>query len=133
MSEYSDVERPFLQQLEKLGWEVIDQGYGSIPTDPAASLRTSFRQVILPEVFREVVRSINLTGNGEPWLTGRQLDAPAPIRGKGDSRIRSSGCCPVSSHRSWHSDRRCQASEFGGTQEPVIYNAEVALYSGRKR
>jgi type I restriction enzyme R subunit len=53
---------------------VIDQGCGVIPSDPAESLRTSFRQVILPEVFRDAVRSINLTDAGEQWLTDRQLD-----------------------------------------------------------
>ena len=74
MSEYDHVEKPFLEQLAGLGWEVIDQGCGSIPSDPAASLRGSFREVILPEVFREAVRAINLTDDGEPWLTERQLD-----------------------------------------------------------
>ena len=43
MSEYSHVEKPFLDQLDKLGWTEIDQGVGVIPSDPAASLRTSFR------------------------------------------------------------------------------------------
>lgn len=74
MSEYLYVEKPFLTQLAKLGWEALDQGYGAIPTDAAASLRSSFRQVILPEVFREAVRAINLTEDGEPWLTDRQID-----------------------------------------------------------
>jgi type I restriction enzyme R subunit len=74
MTEYLHVERPFLHQVRGLGWEANDQGHGAIPTDPAASLLTSFRQVILPEVFREAVRAINLTGDGEPWLTDRQLD-----------------------------------------------------------
>jgi type I restriction enzyme R subunit len=40
MSEYSFVEKPFLDQLATLGWTVIDQGRG-IPTDPAKSLRTN--------------------------------------------------------------------------------------------
>jgi len=74
VSEHLHVERPFLDQLAGLGWEVIDQGYGIIPSDPAASLRTSFREVKLPEVFRESVRAINLTGGGEPWLTDRQVN-----------------------------------------------------------
>jgi type I restriction enzyme R subunit len=43
MSEYSEVEKPFLNQLKSLGWTVIDQGCQMIPTDPAISLRTSFR------------------------------------------------------------------------------------------
>lgn len=74
MSEYTHVERPFLDQLAELGWVVIDQGCGYIPSDPALSLRSSFREVILPDVFREVVRAINLTDNGQPWLTDRQVD-----------------------------------------------------------
>ncbi|OHE64288.1 MAG: deoxyribonuclease HsdR [Treponema sp. GWB1_62_6] len=74
MSEYLHVEKPFLDQLRPLGWTVIDQGRGFIPSDPAASLRAGFREWILPSVFRDTVRSINLTGDGKPWLTDRQLD-----------------------------------------------------------
>ncbi|MEO8498100.1 MAG: hypothetical protein ABI614_23790 [Planctomycetota bacterium] len=36
MSEYSFVEKPFLDQLAALDWTVIDQGAG-IPTDPPRS------------------------------------------------------------------------------------------------
>ncbi len=35
MSEYFHVEKPFLDQLAALGWTVIDQGHGFIPSDPA--------------------------------------------------------------------------------------------------
>ena len=34
MSEYLHVEKPFLDQLATLGWAVIDQGHGLIPSDP---------------------------------------------------------------------------------------------------
>ncbi len=54
MSEYLHVEKPFLQQLAALGWNVIDQGQGFIPSDPSKSLRTNFREWFLPEVFREL-------------------------------------------------------------------------------
>ena len=73
MSEYSEVELPFLEQLEALGWSVIDQGTG-IPQDATPSLRTSFRQWLLPEVLNSAVRRINCTDDGREWLTGRQLD-----------------------------------------------------------
>ncbi|MCK9531082.1 MAG: hypothetical protein M0R77_11065 [Gammaproteobacteria bacterium] len=43
MSEYTEVEQPFLQQPATLGWETIDQG-AEIPSDPGKSLRLSFRQ-----------------------------------------------------------------------------------------
>ena len=74
MSEYLHVEKPFLDQLAALGWKVIDQGQGFIPSDPAASKRGSFREWLLPEVFREAVRDINCTADGTAWLTDRQLD-----------------------------------------------------------
>lgn len=72
MSEYTEVEQPFLQQLASLGWTVIDQG-NDIPANPALSLRKHFREWILPEVFTQAVSAINTTTTGEPWLTTKQL------------------------------------------------------------
>ncbi|MBN1959671.1 MAG: type I restriction endonuclease subunit R [Deltaproteobacteria bacterium] len=74
MTEYLHVEKPFLDQLKTLGWTVIDQGHNIIPSDPAASLRTNFRELILPTIFCDSVRSINLTADNKAWLTDRQLD-----------------------------------------------------------
>ena len=73
MSEYTEVEQAFLSQLAAQGWMVIDQGSG-VPQDPRPSLRPSFRDCLLPEVFNEAVRAINLTDDGQPWLSARQLD-----------------------------------------------------------
>jgi type I restriction enzyme R subunit len=73
VSEYSEVEQPFLQQLAAQGWTVIDQG-GGIPQAAVPSLRANFRQCLLPGVFDAAVRGINRTDGGEPWLTERQLD-----------------------------------------------------------
>ena len=72
MSEYTEVERPFLEQLAAQGWAVIDQG-PQLPQD-AAPLRSSFRPWWLPGVFRDAVRTINLLPDGTPWLTEPQLD-----------------------------------------------------------
>ena len=66
MSEYSNVERPFLQKLRETHWRVIDQGTG-IPQDPMVSLRSSFDEVALKEEFIESVRKLN------PWVTEEQL------------------------------------------------------------
>ncbi len=74
MSEYTEVELPFLQQLAAQGWTVVDQGCANIPQDPAASLRASFREWLLPGVFAAAVRRINTLPDGIPWLTDRQLD-----------------------------------------------------------
>ncbi len=73
MSEYTHVERPFLDHLARLGWTVIDQG-GGVPTDATASLRDHFREWLLPGVFRDAMRAINLTADGRSWLTDAQLD-----------------------------------------------------------
>ena len=75
MTEYLFVEKPFLDHLHSLGWEVIDQGVYAIPSDPATSLRDDFRCVTLRlGVFcRETVRGINLLPDGSPWLTDAQL------------------------------------------------------------
>ncbi len=74
MSEYLHVEKPFLDQLKALGWGVIDQGQGFIPADPTLSLRTNFREWILPGVFRDAIRSLNIMPDGKLWLGDRQLD-----------------------------------------------------------
>lgn len=73
MSEYSHVEKPMLTQLGGLGWTVIDHGNQMIPQDPARSLRTSFRDLVLPQIFRDSVRAINALPDGREWLTERQL------------------------------------------------------------
>ena len=73
MTEYAHVEKPFLDQLKKLDWMVVDQGT-SIPTDPAKSLRHSFHQVILPDIFEESVHRLNQTTDGGKWLTHRQIE-----------------------------------------------------------
>jgi type I restriction enzyme R subunit len=74
MSEYLHVEKPFLDQMRALGWNAIDQGHGFVPMAPSVSLRSNFREWILPDVFRDAVRSLNATADGKSWLTDRQLD-----------------------------------------------------------
>ncbi|PKN68517.1 MAG: type I restriction endonuclease subunit R [Deltaproteobacteria bacterium HGW-Deltaproteobacteria-12] len=74
MSEYANVERPFLDKLQQLGWEVVDHGTGFIPQDPAVSKRTSFREVMMEQEFRSSLRRINLTDDGRSWLTEKQID-----------------------------------------------------------
>lgn len=73
MTEFKNVERPFLDQLSALGWTVIDQG-PAIPSDPAKSLRNSFREVTLKDEFANVVGRINVTDDGRQWLTPEQLE-----------------------------------------------------------
>ncbi len=72
MSEYTEVEQPFLQQLASLGWDVIDQGQ-EIPSDPGKSQRLNFRQWLLPELFAKAVAALNTTSDGNRWLSAKQL------------------------------------------------------------
>ena len=74
MSEYLNVEKPFLERLRQVGWEVIDHGASGIPQDPTKSLRNSFNEVVLEKVFKETLRKVNLTEDGREWLTEKQLD-----------------------------------------------------------
>ena len=73
MTEYTHVEKPFLDQLRSLGWTVADQGRG-VPSEPTKSLRTGFREWILPEIFSESIRHINALEDGTEWLTERQME-----------------------------------------------------------
>lgn len=73
MSEYKFVEKPFLDQLRQLDWDVIDQGQ-TYPTDPAKSLRSNFREICLRRRFCDSVRAINVMDDGSTWLTDKQLE-----------------------------------------------------------
>jgi type I restriction enzyme R subunit len=73
MAEYINVEKPFLDKLRQLGWQVIDQGIG-VPQEPSKSLRENFKQVLLPKVFKDSIKAINKTVDGKEWLTDKQLD-----------------------------------------------------------
>lgn len=67
------VEEPFLEQLKNLGWIIIDQGEG-VPSDPAVSLRTHFKEVGLRQTFIVSVRSLNRLPDGRQWLTEAQAN-----------------------------------------------------------
>ncbi len=60
-----------------------------IPSDPAVSLRASFREWILPDVFCSALRSCNLTDSGKPWLTDRQLWRPMGNKDHGEGFART--------------------------------------------
>jgi len=68
--ELEDVEKPFVAQLQALGWSHIE---GSID-DSAVTGRTSFAEVIQEELLREQLRALNLGPDGAPWLDETRLD-----------------------------------------------------------
>lgn len=75
MPEYINVEKPFLEKLEQIGWQIIDHGPFGIPSNPRQSLRSSFKEVVLKDTLKNAVRDINRTEDGNTWLTDAQLEA----------------------------------------------------------
>ena len=62
--EYTQVECPFIEQLQQLGWDYLEGDTGV----PYLTERETFRQVLLTGRLREALTRINLDENGEPWL-----------------------------------------------------------------
>lgn len=65
LDEYSHVEKPFLEQLAGLGWDVLEL---QMQQQPEESFRTSFAEVVLKPKLREALVKIN------PFLTDAQVD-----------------------------------------------------------
>ncbi len=74
-SEFKEVEKPFIEQLWRMGWTHTT---GSI-NDPAKTERGGFSEVIQEAVLRRMLTAINLR-DGRPWLDeGRLSEAVAAI------------------------------------------------------
>lgn len=73
--EYVQVEEPLLRQLADMGWEHLAGGpQGAFaPSDPAASGRESFAEVLLLSRLRTALRKINLGPDGRPWLDDQRI------------------------------------------------------------
>ncbi|NCC23553.1 MAG: restriction endonuclease subunit R, partial [Alphaproteobacteria bacterium] len=65
LDERNHVEKPFLDQLAGLGWEVLDLDSTQHPAD---SFRESFTEVVMPSVLREQIGRIN------PWMEPDQIE-----------------------------------------------------------
>lgn len=68
--EYTLVELPLVRQLESMGWTHLAGARPGavVPTDPEASGRRSFTEVVLEERLRRKLREINSGPDGRPWL-----------------------------------------------------------------
>ena len=80
LDERNHVERPLLDQLSGLGWEIID--LTEEKQTPGHTFRDNFTEVVMPGVLREQIKKIN------PWLAhgqvedvARQLTAGFPSTG----------------------------------------------------
>jgi type I restriction enzyme R subunit len=63
-SEYTEVELPLIEQLRGIGWSFLP----GKTEDPAATERTSFREVLLQGRLREALRRINRDPGGGEWM-----------------------------------------------------------------
>lgn len=68
LDERNHVEKPLLDQLAELGWEVIDL---EMKQEPKQTFRESFIEVVLGPVLREQLKVIN------PWLEDDQVEEVA--------------------------------------------------------
>lgn len=68
-TELTQVELPLIEQLRGMGWQFVP-GNGE---DPAATERSSFREVLLEGRVRAALRRINRGADGEPWLDGSRI------------------------------------------------------------
>ena len=82
--ELEDVEKPFVAQLQALGWEHVE---GSLD-DPAITGRSSFVEVIQEGILRRQVRALNPDPDGQPWLDDARLaEAVAAITRLGAHKL----------------------------------------------
>jgi type I restriction enzyme, R subunit len=65
LDERNHVEKPLLDQLADLGWQVIDLDGKQHPRD---TFRESFTEVVMLPVLREQLKTIN------PWLADDQVE-----------------------------------------------------------
>ncbi|MBF0233648.1 MAG: type I restriction endonuclease subunit R, partial [Desulfamplus sp.] len=69
LDERNHVEKPLLDQLSCLGWEIID--LTDEKQTPAHTFRDNFTEVVMPKVLREQIKVIN------PWLEDDQVEEVA--------------------------------------------------------
>ena len=65
LDERNHVEKPLLEQLEGLGWEIIDLDNKQLPAD---TYRETFTEVVMLPVLREQLKIIN------PWIEDDQIE-----------------------------------------------------------
>lgn len=82
--ELDDVEKPFVAQLQALGWA---HSAGSLD-DPVITGRTNFAEVIQEGLLREQLRALNPGLDGVPWLDdARLLEAVSAITRLGTHKL----------------------------------------------
>jgi len=82
--ELNDVEKPFIAQLQALGWQYLE---GSLD-NPSATGRTNFAEVIQEGMLRNQLQALNPGPDGAPWLDDTRLsEAVAAITRPGTHKL----------------------------------------------
>jgi len=73
--EYTQVEKPLVEQLTKMGWTHLEGAPPGAfkPTDPSKSARSDFSRVFLEARLRAQLNVINRGPDGRPWLDERRI------------------------------------------------------------
>jgi type I restriction enzyme R subunit len=73
--EYTQVEKPLIDQLTHMGWTHLEGAPPGTPTPthPQESARTSFSQIFLEERLKAQLWVINRGPDGRPWLDDRRI------------------------------------------------------------
>ena len=133
------VEKPLLDQLARLGWEIVDLDNKQRPAD---SFRESFAEVVMLPVLREQLKVIN------PWLEEdqveeaiRQLTAGFPGTGLlennrhvfSDSALRRSARCRRRGERASVLLQPVRGGDLPGTSVTGIGRHEEAKHEHHAR
>ncbi|MEL6408073.1 MAG: type I restriction endonuclease subunit R [Chloroflexota bacterium] len=79
--EYTEVEKPLLNQLESMGWTVIEGTGGELHG------RSDYREFLLESILREKLYNINRDRNGNPWLDNTRLEEAISTIRNPDTRL----------------------------------------------
>ncbi|NTU82077.1 MAG: type I restriction endonuclease subunit R [Chloroflexales bacterium] len=83
-SEYTQVERPLIEQLVTMGWQHLT---GDTEVSDFTE-RASFREVLLVGRLQAAIRRLNLDADGQPWLdAGRVSQAVSALERLGTAKL----------------------------------------------
>jgi len=69
--EYTNVEKPTIDQLISMGWQHIEGSWDN----PQVTDREHFKQVLISHSLKTAIKRINLDDSGNPWLNDTQVNA----------------------------------------------------------
>jgi len=75
LNEWGQSEKPFLDQLAAMGWEVILTPAKEFPADAQKQHREGFNEVFLASILRKKILDINPNPKGKVWLDDSRINS----------------------------------------------------------